>query len=74
MENRWPKWRIFDALADPARNFDRYGYPKILLTLKADTKMFNFIAFLVILAEWLLHFQSEKWLKICEQIKLLLKS
>ena len=45
MENWWPKWRIFDALADPARNFDRYGHPKILLTFKADTKMFNFIAF-----------------------------
>ena len=74
MENWWPKWRIFDALADPARNFDRYGPPKILLTLKADTKMFYFIAFLAILAEWLLHFQLEKWHKIWEQIKLLLKS
>ena len=74
MENQFPKWRIFDALADSARNFDQYGPQKILLTLKADTKMFNFIAFLAILTEWLLHFQSEKWLKICEQIKLLLKS
>ena len=74
MENRWPKWRIFDALADPARSFGRYGPQKNLLTLKADTKMFHFIAFLAILAEWLLHFQLEKWLKIWEQIKLLPKS
>ena len=36
--------------------------------------MSDFITFLTILAEWLVHFKLEKWPKIYEQIKLQLKS
>ena len=72
--NWWPNWRVFDALTDSGKIFDRYGLRKILLILKAGEKSQILMSFRLFLFEKLGHFQTENWLKIHEQIKLLRKS
>ena len=74
LKNWWPNWRVFDALTDSGKNFDRYGPRKNLFTLKAGEKSQILMSFRLFLFEKLGHFQTENWLKIHEQIKLLLKS
>ena len=72
--NWWPNWRVFDALTDSGKIFDWYGRRKNLFTLKAGEKSQILMSFRLFLFEKLGHFQTENWLKIHEQIKLLLKS
>ena len=74
LKNWWPNWRIFDALTDSGKIFDRYGLKKILFTLKGGEKSQISMSFRLFFIEKLSHLQTENWLKIHEQIKLQLKS